>query len=57
VKNFPRVRHIPHGLPTQHQGMKVEVHGQATNAHRTTKDLTQVKGGEGYKATFVEGTI
>jgi len=34
VKSFPRVRHIPHGLPLEHQGMEIEIHGQAISPHR-----------------------
>jgi hypothetical protein len=34
VKSFPRVKHIPCGPPFEHQGMEIEVHGQAINPHR-----------------------
>jgi hypothetical protein len=34
VKNFPRVKHFPHGPPLKHQGMQIEVHGQAINPHK-----------------------
>jgi hypothetical protein len=34
VKNFPKVKHFPHGPLYKHQGIKIEIQGQTINPHR-----------------------
>jgi hypothetical protein len=33
VESFPRVKHIPHGLPLEHHGMEIKVHGLEIKIH------------------------